>query len=435
MTTKTNPQMNAALGHAHQTPVNVFLSGFFGVPNVGDEAVCLAVLTGLRRHMNCGCLSVVTRSASVTRAFLQVEADFVEGFFPHIAFWRRFGRFIRSVARSQLIVVGGGGILQDVHSWTTITTHLFPACLGIALGRPAVTVGIGAGPIRRYWLRKLTGAVCSMMASVQVRDRHSKQVLRDVGVPHERIEVTADVVPSLAMEGRSNLAHRTTTRPQRIGFALRKWPRLNEDGVIALLERLSEQGIEIVLLCYEPMPDRRFFEGILKRATQQVRHRARIEVPETLEDALRGIAQLDALVAMRLHACVFAAYLGVPFVALPYDNKVRMFVEAAGMADRLRSLSEVAPEWAEDIRAVVRTHGKQDAPRAEALSRIREQAERNFHLAAQAVSQKVTVCVRLRAVSWVVFLLFVGLAGEALRLWKRLFVRAFHRSQLYGEAS
>lgn len=78
---------------------------------------------------------------------------------------------------SDLIVVGGGGLLQDVRSWSTIPAHLLPARLGIVWGLPVITVGLGVGPIRRPWLRRLIGTVCSAMTLIQVRDTRSKETL------------------------------------------------------------------------------------------------------------------------------------------------------------------------------------------------------------------------------------------------------------------
>jgi polysaccharide pyruvyl transferase WcaK-like protein len=43
---------------------------------------------------------------------------------------------------------------------------------------------------------------------------------------------------------------------------------------------------------------------------------------------LERVQSLDAIVAMRFHAIVFASLASVPTVAVPYDDKCRSFVES-----------------------------------------------------------------------------------------------------------
>ena len=47
------------------------------------------------------------------------------------------------------------------------------------------------------------------------------------------------------------------------------------------------------------------------------------------------IAGLDLLLAMRLHALVFAAVCGVPFVGMPYDPKVNAFLRLMGETESI----------------------------------------------------------------------------------------------------
>ncbi len=49
------------------------------------------------------------------------------------------------------------------------------------------------------------------------------------------------------------------------------------------------------------------------------------------DELLAFVAQLDAVVAMRLHAALFAAFANVPFIALAPDNKVSAFLAELGL--------------------------------------------------------------------------------------------------------
>ena len=402
--------------------VNIIISGYYGAVNVGDEAVCRAVVSGMRKVLNCRRVFVVTTNSSKSRTFGGVDEYFLEGFFPTLSFWRHFARYLEAVASSSLVIIGGGGILQDVHSWKSSVRHLVLACFGILFGRPVVGVGIGAGPIRRIWLRKFVSSVCSAMTVLQVRDMHSKRFLSDCGVPPRLINVSADVVLSLQIEDWLESRHTPAALPNRIGFALRRWPGLNKNSLAQLWERLSKEGCEIQLLCYEPESDRQWYEEVLSLCSDKCHKHIFIQIPRTLEEAVRSLGSLDAVIAMRLHACIFSTFLGIPFLAIPYDEKVRNFVEDIGLPERLCQLSDVGPSCADRIREVSRTNLSRTELVSRKLAKMRERSEQNFSIARDSIFQKPSISARLKVIPWLTLLLLIGLvcgAQDGMRVFRR----------------
>jgi len=398
----------------------VFVTGFFGALNFGDEAVCRAVVDGLRES-GWSDLRVVTRNAKVSREFTAINTRLLQGFFPNISAWLRAPWFFWNIYTSRLITIGGGGLIQDVHSWRTIATHLLPACIAILLGRRVITVGLGAGPIRRRWLRRLTGSAFTGMSAIQVRDRHSRDQLIACGVPSERIRVTADVVPSLDLRHHQPAqAKIRKDHPQRIGFVLRAWPGLNTRGLTELWEELTRRGHSLHLLPFEPSRDSAFYEDLLAKCSDTCRAGATIRVPDTLDAAIENLAHLDVVVAMRLHACIFCAYLNIPFLALPYDEKVRMFVRDAGLEHRARELPDASAAWADDLEhLVVPEEGV-----SLRLTDIRRRARCNFQTAVDVVRQPPpSLQEKLRVLPWLITLPVVGAVDEVLRLARSILRR------------
>ena len=100
----------------------------------------------------------------------------------------------------------------------------------------------------------------------------------------------------------------------------------------------------------------------------------------TTEEYVSLISNLDFLIGMRLHALVFSALAGVPFLAVSYDPKVDRFVKgmegtAAGSIDKI-SCEDILRESARMWRHVPE---KQNAK----IQILREEAQRN---AARAIS-------------------------------------------------
>ncbi len=402
--------------------MNLVVSGYYGAVNVGDEAVCRAVVNGLRSRIpNCR-IAVVTHCAKRSRNFGGIEADFLEGFYPSLVFWRNFPQYLRTLRRADLCIVGGGGIFQDVHSWKSSCRHLITASIATSLGKPVLAVGLGVGPLRSGCLRHLIGRITSCFVAIQVRDASSKQALLDCGVSSERISVTADVVPSLRIEEWPETEQTVADKPRRIGFAIRRWPNLCESGLMALWEKITDDQSEIWLLCYEPDSDRRFYKELLSKSSEKCRKYAHIHVPENLEDAVRTLACMDAVMAMRLHACVFSAALDIPFLCIPYDGKVTMFAEQMGRTDRLCPLEQVGPLcWDQLLEISNASVGPRGLP-SDSFLCVRNKAMENFAVVNEAANSPPSSYQRLKAFSYAVLLLSLGLSSglhELLCVYRR----------------
>lgn len=398
-----------------QTSENILLTGFFGAGNVGDEAVSLAVYEGVKKNRPQASFSIVTRSPEYTRNFTGITAvDTIKGFYPSQDFWMRLSRHIGSIKKSNLVVIGGGGIIQDVHSWTTIPAYILPACLGILFNRPVITVGIGVGPVKTAWLKELTAFACNRMALVQVRDEESRKELIAYGVDAGKIQVTADVVPSLDFKryvaGRSFGNSRPT-----VAVAFRKWAGLDKNGLVAICTKLIENGVAIRMLGYESLHDVKFYEELIAAFAPEHRDKISIHIPADLNDAMEEVKAADFVLSMRLHGCVFAAAMGTPFFAVPYDPKVSEFMRRISMEDRMLPMDRLSLNYADEILKSLQANGR--AFPAVGFAAQQQLSEKNFTVVPEVLQGKVVYSFKDKtaALGWICKLMMKGMATQLLR--------------------
>lgn len=426
---RSSPDAGAAVRTLH-----FVVSGYFGAVNVGDEAICRSVIQGIRSTFPDCHIDVLTSSAERSREFGLQNVGLVEGFFPRLLFWRNLGPILAALRRADLCIVGGGGLLQDVHSWESASRHLVVASCALLMGRPVISIGLGVGPLRSRWLRRLVGAVCSRFAQVQVRDRASFEVLNDCGVPPGRIAVTADPVLALQEIRAEDRVQRTTTRlPMRVALALRRWPGLQDTRVAETIEAIVDDGHEVSLLCYEPRPDSCFYSQVMTLLSSRHRERVKLCSPRSLDEAIHDLRSADALIGMRLHSCILAARLGVPFVALSYDRKVVEFVHDLGDGSPVISVGDFGPScWrllTDRIHDVTDSAGS----RVDSLQGLESRARKNFHSLPQMVGQTPSLRARASGFFYSLMLLYIGSlwlcasfvrsASRALPFWTRSVAR------------
>ncbi len=301
----------------------IVISGYYGFANAGDEAMLAAIISSLRQAEPEAELTVISGAPEKTAAKHSVLSV------------HRFNlyKIIRALCQSDLLLSGGGSLLQDVTSKQSLLYYLSIIFLGKLLGHKTMLYAQGIGPIRAGWLRWLTRLVCNKVDAITVRDGDSLAELKRLGVNTQRVALTADAVFTLAPAkleaGKGLLVTFHQHGEPLVGVAVRQWPCNNDylRELAAAADQLVEAAaVKIVLL---PLQRHRDLVAC-QRILQLMRHReAVILINERLdtEGYLSVIGNFRCLVGMRLHALIFAAVMHVPFAALSYDPKIDGFVK------------------------------------------------------------------------------------------------------------
>ena len=319
---------------------------------------------------------------------------------------------MRELRTADLLVSGGGSILQDVTSSRSLWYYLGVIRLAQSLGTPVMLYANGLGPINRPVNRWLARRVLDRVALITVRGASSKKFLEELGVRRPRVVVTADSAFSLApappervaaiwaAEGLPAKGPRDTAAPsglQReqaqgrvrtpetafIGVSVRPWP--GSEG----LEQAVARAVDYVTqkLGYIPvfLPVHRDLDlPVVERIRAAMTAPSHvIQGSYSAEETVGLFGRFRWVLSLRLHPLIFAAVAGVPGLGLVYDPKVEEFLVQTGQ----EVVGRVGGTAAEDILlAVTRLEADYDRRVADlrrAVADLRARAALNNTLAAE----------------------------------------------------
>jgi len=301
------------------------MSGYYGFSNAGDEAMLTAIVTALQKQDPSVEITVISGHPQVTTAL-----------HPGVKAIHRFNPFgiLAAMLRADLLLSGGGSLLQNVTSRFSLFYYLSLIGLAGLLGRHVMLFAQGIGPIHGGFCRWLTRKVCSLADLITVRDDGSLEDLSSMGMDTSNILVTSDAVfnlpPGCKETGKEQLRQfGLNTEQPIIAFALRHWR--GEARFIREFARAADElqqlfHAQILFLPLQFPADAELSE----RVWQAMEQRQNVFIlqqrcsTQTYQDI---ISNVQLLIGMRLHALVFAAINDVPFMAVSYDPKVDRFVD------------------------------------------------------------------------------------------------------------
>ncbi|MBO8170325.1 MAG: polysaccharide pyruvyl transferase CsaB [Bacillaceae bacterium] len=321
----------------------VLISGYYGFDNAGDDAVLYGIISSLKRHLDRVEISVLSNKPDETRKRFGI---------PAYNRWKPT-EIITRVKHCDLLVMGGGSLLQDATSPRSVIYYLGIVTIAKMLTKPVIFYAQGVGPISHPLSKKLIRLIVNRVDVITVRDEQSGQDLKDLGVTQAPIHVTADPAITINPEeigperGQRILDQYTPadSASPKMAISVRKWK--NETRYRRELARLADdmidQGWNIYLIPMQYPADIAESREIIKHMNHRDKpHRVfLLDQKMDFRDIISVIENMDFVLGMRLHSVILSAVTGVPFVALSYDPKVERFVERIGMtsAGNIRDLS------------------------------------------------------------------------------------------------
>ena len=352
----------------------ILISGYYGFNNIGDEAVLGGLLAGLRAALPDVTPVVLSADPAATSAQHQVQA-IPRMSRTHIA---------AALRQSDLLLSGGGSLLQDVTSLRSPLYYLGLLWMAQLARVPTMICAQGVGPLRHPLSRFLTRRVLNRTRAITVRDAGSAELLQALGVDVPPIEVTADLAFLLAPEESPRLqdwwaAHVPENRPV-IGVALRPWQmgagEAKYQAIAEALTALAEQSGALLLF----LPMQHAMDAPLARemAGWMAAESRVLDLPLTPREMLAAVGRCEMLLAMRLHALIFAVHRARPAFGISYDPKVFEFALTAKLPAPQEWETLAAPVLTESLRATWSMRERLQATAADSAARLTTLARSNF---------------------------------------------------------
>ena len=196
----------------------IVVSGYYGSRNAGDEAMLAAMIEVLSELDPKLHITVISADPEDTERRHGVKA------IP----WLGFGAIWSAIREADLVISGGGSLLQNVTSGRSLYYYLSVIFLARLLRKPVMLYAQGIGPVCGRFPRWLMTTVSQKVSQITVRDYGSLKELESLAVTRPPVEVTAD--PVLAIHpvdhglGRAILTkHKAAGAKPVVGISVREW--------------------------------------------------------------------------------------------------------------------------------------------------------------------------------------------------------------------
>ena len=310
--------------------MKVLLSGYYGFDNAGDDAVLFAIVQALREVMPDVDITVLSNQPEKTAEQFGVHA---------VDRWGKTS-LPKAVKNCDVLISGGGSLLQDVTSKNGILYYLGVIKLAQMMRKKVIVYAQGIGPVNEPRNRALVAKILNKVQAITVRDMDSRRELMEMGVYRE-IMVAVDPVLGISADSIDEAKGLQLLREAEAGFldgrktlmvAARNWKHSDHFfGEIAeSCDAMAKEGWQVVFLPFhypEDVEARRAIAALMKQDAVVLNGNY------SPQDTMAILKNADLIMGMRLHSLIMGAALLKPMVGLSYDPKVTSFMQLLRQPD------------------------------------------------------------------------------------------------------
>ena len=310
-----------------EKPLNIAISGYYGFQNSGDDSILTAMVKDLKSACPRASITVLSKNPQETLRIYGVNAINRFNFF----------KIYRLFKRTNLLLSGGGSLIQDVTSSKSLYYYLSIILMAKLCGAKVMLYANGIGPVTKAKNLKYVRAAFEKADYITLRENDSLDELLRIAPQYDRYKVTADpVFTALAAEGvavDNALTDAGLNKDDKFFVvSVRSWKALDKDFENKICE-FSERVYSLYKIKPLIVPMQKTFDKDISERMASL-----MTVPFGLSsggyplDLMIGIIKrAEFVLGMRLHSLIYAAKAGVPSIALDYDPKVSAAMKSFGL--------------------------------------------------------------------------------------------------------
>ncbi len=297
----------------------LLLAGYLGCGNYGDDAILLGFLEGIAPY-GYEYSILASNPEKLMRTYgLTAVARFDASQVKH------------AIAESDALVFPGGSVFQDVSSVRSVLYYASLVRSAKRAKKKVIMLGQGVGPLNTFFGKRFAKGAFDRADVLMVRDPQSAQTIKSLGC-RANPRAAADMAFLLPDPDLSNAPAFSAGGLKTVGLSIRPYGRMTPKIVETfseLAQLLFKAGWMPVMMGLDENEDFALMDQISKKNGGKVPDLKGVSGPVPLQ---QRIARMDAVIAMRLHAGILAATVGVPPYMVSYDPKVNAFANSLGLA-------------------------------------------------------------------------------------------------------
>lgn len=380
--TKENP-----LNPSKSKKYDAIISGYYGFNNIGDDAMLRSIIDNLKRQKPDISLLVLSKKPEETSRNYGVITINRKNIFTVYS----------AMKKAKLFIYGGGNIIQDSTSTRSLMYYLGTAWLAKKLKLKVMFYANGIGPINKPMNTDFSRKILNRADVITVREILSYNELKKMGITKPKIILTADAALAVKVDEHISLQKILASEGipldgKYAGFSVRKCPGFEkhehgkyEQTIADIADYVySKYNLKPVFIPMEYQVDIITIKNIVsKMKTKSYVINGNHSVSETFAI----IGKMDIMIAMRLHALIFSAYMNVPIIGISYQPKVEGFLEYVNQP----SVSNVKELTFDNLRLkidfVMQNQDTIKAELAESVDALINKAEENSRLAIKLINE------------------------------------------------